>query len=110
MSARPKKKAAGSKAASSEPTVLEKLKEFGEHVLDAVTKPFRHTPARKTSRKSAGSKAAAKKKATAGKPAAKKTAPAKKAAAKKSVPAKKTAPAKKKTPAKKAARKRAAGR
>ena len=97
MSAR--KKTAPSKKTASEPTMMEKIKEFGEHMLETVTKPFRHTPDRKTSRKPAGRKAPAKKAATTEKPAAKKTAPEKKAAAKKAAPAKKKSPAKKAAPA-----------
>ncbi|HWB02566.1 MAG TPA: hypothetical protein VG796_06035 [Verrucomicrobiales bacterium] len=100
MPARARKKTAPSKKAASEPTMMEKIKEFGEHVLETVTKPFRHTPARKTSRKQAGGKAPAKKAASTGKPAAKKTTPAKKAAAKKAAPAKRKSPAKKTAPAK----------
>ena len=94
--------------ASSDSTILEKIKEFGENVLEAVTKPFRHTPARKSTRRKAPAKKAT---ATGKKPAAKKAAPAKKTApAKKAVPAKKTAAAKKSAPAKKAAAKRKTGR
>ncbi len=95
-----RKKTAARKKAPAEPTMLEKIKEFGEHVLETVTKPLRHEPAKKAARKSpAKKKTAAKKAATPEAPA-----PAKKAApARKTVPAKKTAPAKKKSPVKKKA-------
>ena len=89
------RKTAPPKNDSSESTILEKIKEFGENVIEAVTKPFRHTPAKKkASRKSAGRKAPAKKAAPATKAVAKKAAPAKKAVAKKAAPAN-TTPAKK---------------